>query len=114
MVASPTFAILNEYPAAIPILHYDCYRLKGTDDAIELGLEDHLGGTGICLIEWPDRIWNILPENRIDVQFEYEGDTGRRIKVIPNGEYATEMSKQLSVICPAMKKILSEERCSAI
>ena len=95
MVASPTFAILNEYPGPPLILHYDCYRLRGADDAVELGLEDHLYGTGICLIEWPDRIQEILPENRLDILFEYAGDTRRRILFRPNGLNALKQIKSL-------------------
>ncbi len=95
MVASPTFAILNEYPGPPLLLHYDCYRLRGSDDAIELGLEDHLYGTGICLIEWPERITEILPENRLEVLFEYTGETQRRISFLSKGSNATKQVKSL-------------------
>jgi tRNA threonylcarbamoyladenosine biosynthesis protein TsaE len=88
MVASPTFAILNEYPGPPLLMHYDCYRLRGSDDAIELGLEEHLYGNGICLIEWPDRITEILPEKRLEVLFEYTGETQRRITFLPKGANA--------------------------
>jgi tRNA threonylcarbamoyladenosine biosynthesis protein TsaE len=95
MVASPTFAILNEYPGPALLLHYDCYRLHGSDDAIELGLEDHLYGTGICLIEWPDRITDILPDDRLDILFEYVGETERCITFIPRGPNAVRQVKNL-------------------
>lgn len=96
MVASPTFAILNEYPGRCPLLHYDCYRLRDSHDAIELGLEDHLNGSGICLIEWPDRIADILPEDRIDITFEYTGETGRHIVFLPFGTHAESLIQQLA------------------
>ncbi len=100
MVASPTFALLNEYPGQPPVMHYDCYRLRGTDDAIELGLNEHLEGQNICLIEWPDRINEILPDNRIDIEFEYAGETDRRITFYPIGEKAVnQIKKLLSKIC---------------
>jgi tRNA threonylcarbamoyladenosine biosynthesis protein TsaE len=100
MVASPTFALLNEYPGQPPVMHYDCYRLRGTDDAIELGLNEHLEGQNICLIEWPDRINEILPYNRIDIEFEYAGETERRITFCPIGEKAVDqLKKLLSKIC---------------
>lgn len=95
MVASPTFAILNEYPGACQLLHYDCYRLHNCHDAIELGLEDHLGGSGICLIEWPDRISQILPDNRVEIIFEYAGETQRRIVFLPFGAHAEAQLMQL-------------------
>lgn len=100
MVASPTFAILNEYPGQPPVMHYDCYRLRGSDDAIELGLNEHLEGQNICLIEWPDRITEILPDNRIDIKFEYAGETDRKITFSPIGKKAVEhLKKLLSDIC---------------
>lgn len=95
MVASPTFAILNEYPGSPPIFHYDCYRLRGSDDAIELGLEDHLFGKGICLIEWPDRIEGLLPPDRLEIRFEYQGETTRRISIQPFGERMADITKKL-------------------
>jgi tRNA threonylcarbamoyladenosine biosynthesis protein TsaE len=96
MVASPTFAILNEYPGSLPVFHYDCYRLRGCDDAIDLGLEEHLYGNGICLIEWPDRIADMLPENRLEIQFEYCGDTQRRITFLPYGDHASSQVNSLA------------------
>jgi len=96
LVASPTFAILNEYPGNCPLLHYDCYRLRDSNDAIELGLEDHLNSSGICLIEWPDRIAEILPHNRIDITFEYSGDTDRRIVFLAFGSRAETQIQQLA------------------
>ena len=95
MVAPPTFAILNEYPGAPPILHYDCYRLHGVDDAIELGLEDHLYGTGICLIEWPDRITDVLPEDRLEILFEYVNEAERCITFMAKGTDAVRQLKNL-------------------
>ncbi len=106
MVASPTFAILNEYPGPCALLHYDCYRLRGCDDAIELGLEDHLHGSGICLIEWPERIRAILPANRIEVSFEYIDDHRRRILLIPHGPDAVATIKQLAATVGSCEKNL--------
>ena len=106
MVASPTFAILNEYPGGIPIYHYDCYRLRGSDDAIELGLEEHLLGTGICLVEWPDRIRDLLPPERLDIIFEYCGDSIRQISIIPLGTRGAELVKKLESIDNHGKKEL--------
>lgn len=106
MVASPTFAILNEYPGGVPIYHYDCYRLRGSDDAIELGLEDHLLGNGICLVEWPDRIRDLLPPERLDIRFEYYGDSIRQISFIPLGMRGSELAEKLESIGNHGKKEL--------
>jgi tRNA threonylcarbamoyladenosine biosynthesis protein TsaE len=61
VVSSPTFTIINEYEGTIPIYHFDCYRLENPEEALEIGAEEYLYGSGVCLIEWPDRITEILP-----------------------------------------------------
>ncbi len=113
LVASPTFAILNEYPAVPSIYHYDCYRLRGCDDAVELGLEEHLHGTGICLIEWPDRILALLPPARLELGFTYVDETRRRISFLAHGFRMQQLLEQVATRCDANKKPLSPLRSSA-
>ncbi len=61
VVSSPTFSIINEYEGELPVYHFDCYRLKSTDEALEIGAEEYLYGDGVSIIEWPERIEPILP-----------------------------------------------------
>jgi tRNA threonylcarbamoyladenosine biosynthesis protein TsaE len=76
-VPSPTFTLVQTYDAAgIEIWHADLYRLSHPDEVLELGLDDALQ-TGICLIEWPDRLGRYLPENGLRIALSSEGD-GRR------------------------------------
>ena len=114
LVASPTFAILNEYPGQPPVLHYDCYRLRGSDDAIELGFEEQLSGNAVCLIEWPERIAAILPDERLEVLFEYSGETQRTISILPHGYRGIKLVEQLADTGDCCKKSLSEEQRSDI
>ncbi len=82
-VTSPTFTLINEYdlPDGGKLYHVDCYRLHDpVPEAIALGLED-LFDDGIVVIEWADRILPILPQQRIDIHFEYIDDQQRQIKV---------------------------------
>lgn len=94
-VASPTFAILNEYSDNITIYHYDCYRLHGVDDALELGLDEQLEGTGVCLIEWPDRISALLPKEHLAINFGYVDDQTRAITLQGYGERGSSLLQQL-------------------
>ena len=114
LVASPTFAILNEYPGQPPVLHYDCYRLRGSDDAVESGIEEQLCGDTVCLIEWPERIAAVLPDDRLEVLFEYAGDTRRCITFLSHGCRGAKLLAQLAAIADSCKKPLSEEQRSAM
>jgi tRNA threonylcarbamoyladenosine biosynthesis protein TsaE len=62
-VTSPTFTLINEYVGGrLPLYHIDLYRIKGAEEAIAFGIEDYLPSPGVTVIEWPDRIEDLLPE----------------------------------------------------
>ncbi len=79
VVSSPTFTIINEYDADLPVYHFDCYRLKNFEEAVEIGAEEYLYGEGVCLIEWPDRISELLPPSSKHVTFSIIGKNEREI-----------------------------------
>lgn len=68
-VNSPTFTIVNEYRAAkgFPIYHFDFYRINRLQEAYEIGLEEYFSGDGLCFVEWPEKIEELLPEDIIKV-----------------------------------------------
>lgn len=66
-VTSPTYTIVNEYLGATPVFHFDMYRLGGPDELYELGWEDYLSRGGICVVEWSERIEDVLPEGTVRV-----------------------------------------------
>lgn len=76
-VPSPTFTLVQTYLADIDIWHADLYRLSHPDEVIELGLEDAFSHS-ICLIEWPDRLGDLIPKDAIWVDLSTEDD-GRRV-----------------------------------
>lgn len=60
-VNSPTFAIVNEYKGKNnTIYHFDCYRLKNIQEAIEIGFEEYINSENLCLIEWPEIVENLI------------------------------------------------------
>ncbi len=69
-ITSPTYTIISEYEGTFPLYHIDTYRLKGSDDFINIGGEDILYGDGVCVIEWSKIVEDILPESRISVRIE--------------------------------------------
>lgn len=71
-VTSPTFALINEYMDATmsSIFHFDFYRIKDIEEAFDLGYEDYIYSGNYCLIEWPEMIEQLLPENLVEVKIE--------------------------------------------
>jgi tRNA threonylcarbamoyladenosine biosynthesis protein TsaE len=87
-LSSPTFSLANEYegrlPDGTPLLfyHLDCYRFEKPEELLELGVEEYLyPRSGICIIEWPERIEEYLPQNKIEVLFEVVSNAERKITI---------------------------------
>src|SRR5947208_10713503 len=55
-VSSPTFVLIQEYDARLPIYHFDAYRLRGAAEFFDLGAHEYFEGKGVCLVEWADRV----------------------------------------------------------
>jgi tRNA threonylcarbamoyladenosine biosynthesis protein TsaE len=71
-VSSPTFSIIKEYEGGImPLYHFDVYRLGGVEDLYDLGYEEYFFGNGITVVEWADKIEELLPKNTIRIEIEY-------------------------------------------
>ncbi len=79
-VNSPTFAIINEYvhPKGEPIYHFDFYRINKAQEAIDIGYQEYIYSGYLCLIEWPEKIEKLLPENCVYVHINLEDSTGLR------------------------------------
>ncbi len=69
-ITSPTFTIVNEYNAAVPLYHFDVYRIVDSDEMYEIGFDEYIDGNGIIVIEWADSIKNIIPQNQISVRIK--------------------------------------------
>jgi len=74
-VTSPTFTIVNEYEAEIPLYHFDAYRVQDPGEMFEIGFEEYLCGNGIVVIEWADLVRDILPGESIRVDISKVKDT---------------------------------------
>ncbi|MGH7127494.1 MAG: tRNA (adenosine(37)-N6)-threonylcarbamoyltransferase complex ATPase subunit type 1 TsaE, partial [Planctomycetaceae bacterium] len=76
-VTSPTFVLIQEHHGRLPIYHFDAYRLRDVDEFLELGVEELLGGEGVCLIEWADRVSDALPEDVLRIDIRVTGESSR-------------------------------------
>ncbi len=66
-ISSPTFTIVNCYEGRIPIYHFDVYRIGDCDEMYDIGYEEYIYGEGLSIIEWPEKIKEILPQKRYDI-----------------------------------------------
>ena len=84
-VNSPTFLIVQIYDdGTLPLYHFDVYRIADPEEMDEIGYEDYFYGDGVCLIEWAQRIEELLPENTVHVRIRKDMDQGfdyRRIEI---------------------------------
>ena len=86
--ASPTFSLVNQYSypetdGSISFFHHlDLYRLRSAQEALDIGLEDMLYDPWYCVMEWPQVVENLLPEDTAGVEIEILGETARRIRVL--------------------------------
>jgi tRNA threonylcarbamoyladenosine biosynthesis protein TsaE len=81
-VASPSFVILKIYPGRRVLYHFDLYRLKGCQEALDAGLEEFMNADGVAAIEWAEVARASLPRERLDIRFSVVGETERRLKFI--------------------------------
>lgn len=78
-VSSPTFAIVNEYRSAggEPVYHFDFYRIERLEEAYDIGLFDYLDSGNLCIMEWPENIEELLPEETLRVVISIRPDQSR-------------------------------------
>jgi len=78
-ITSPTFTLINEYPARFKLYHFDVYRLNGYSEFEDLGYEEYFYSDGIVVIEWAEKIVKILPTDTFFISFEYLDENRRKI-----------------------------------
>ena len=95
-VTSPTFILINEYAGqcrgrALPVYHFDLYRLGGVDQLEELGAAEYFYGRGVCLVEWAERAHGLLPDRCCHVRLAYGGEACER-RIILQGDGVGEIA----------------------
>lgn len=85
VVNSPTFVLIQEYEARLPIFHFDAYRLTSEAEFAELGFHEYLQAGGVCLIEWADKVRGVLPGEYLEIQITITGEASRRIELKGSG-----------------------------
>ncbi len=81
---SPSFSIINEYRSdttAELIYHFDLYRLENLEEAFDIGVEDYFDSGALCLLEWPERVEDILPDDTVKVKIVINDDNSRELQI---------------------------------
>jgi tRNA threonylcarbamoyladenosine biosynthesis protein TsaE len=93
-VASPTFALVNEHPGRVALVHADLYRIASRAELEELGLDDAFDRAAVA-IEWLDRFPDAAPPDRLELAFAFAPAGARRITATPTGPRAAELAQTL-------------------
>jgi tRNA threonylcarbamoyladenosine biosynthesis protein TsaE len=96
-VNSPTFVLVNEYRGRLPIFHIDLYRLSGIDDGFEIGITDYFSRAreGVMIIEWAEKIINLLPPDLLKIEFDIISMQKRHIVLSSTSRRFTGLFKEL-------------------
>ena len=86
-VTSPTFTIVNEYRADIPVFHFDMYRLEDSDALFDIGWEDYLERGGVCVVEWSENVEDALPADTVTVSIARGNEENTRIITVTGGDF---------------------------
>ncbi len=93
IINSPTFTIVKEYRGKFPLYHLDLYRLDGLNQ--DFDLEEYIEGDGLCVIEWPYQVKEILPKDYLEIFLERLDQNNRRIKISSHGKRYDEVIEKL-------------------
>ncbi len=116
-VSSPTFTLLKEYqveprPASLAVAqqavgfpaspssqkvlyHFDLYRLDDPDELYDLGFEEYIGSSGVCVVEWADKVVGFWPDERLRIRLTFVDETRRHLLFEATGTHYCELLKQL-------------------
>ena len=86
VVNSPTFVLIQEYDARLPMYHFDAYRLATEAEFADLGPHEYFQGDGVSLVEWADKVPNCLPRDHLEVRIVPTGETSRRFELTGHGD----------------------------
>jgi len=97
LVSSPTFNLVARYSGRVPLVHVDAYRLSSPLELLDLGFEEWASQDGVTAFEWADRAGTLLPTDRLEVRFDHESESVRRITLEATGPRSRELLEAMDV-----------------
>ncbi len=94
-INSPSFVLIKEFKATLPLFHFDLYRLKNLKEIFALGFEEYLFGCGVSVIEWAERLKGITLDSYLKIEFSLKGQTKRLINISFKGARYKNLVKSL-------------------
>ena len=104
-ITSPTFTLVNEHHGRLTLYHVDLFRIDQVGEAIAFGLEDYLYSDGVCVIEWAERVVEVLPPERLWITFHHLDTTKRRITLRASGERYQQLLKNFQHAAFRMRNV---------
>ncbi len=96
LVSSPTYVLLNIYPGPKPVYHLDAYRIASPEDFAAVGFDDLLHSDGLIVIEWPERITDLLPPDHLQITLQSQDNPNHRTLTFhPTGPISQSLTHQL-------------------
>jgi tRNA threonylcarbamoyladenosine biosynthesis protein TsaE len=96
LVCSPTFVLIQEYSARLPIYHFDTYRLQNAEEFFELGVQEYFNAGGVCLVEWGDRVEKFLPPDHLRIIIGVTGEASRRFVLEATGPASRQVVSEIA------------------
>lgn len=94
-VSSPTFVLVQRYEGRLPVFHFDTYRLADVDEFLALGVEEIFEEGGVCLIEWAERVAEVLPQRTLEIRIRATGEQSREFQLFGSHARSTEIIREL-------------------
>lgn len=92
-ITSPTYSLLHEYPGRIPLYHMDLYRLSGEEEIEELGFDEYIYGQGLTIIEWPERLGDLTPQDYLEIAITSPIPENREITITAYGAMSSRLKE---------------------